>query len=251
MDKSKKWFTDSEFWTLNRSFIWTQKRVEMSQAAAGRAASLMGMKPGDSVLDLACGFGRHSLALSRMGYSVTGVDLNSDLVDEASGIACSEGLQATFLCGDMREYVSPDSFDHIIMLYNSFGYFSDPADDARVLANCFASLRHGGKLLLHLHPREGRGADGDSKYWFEDSEGVFYLNDYSENRERTWSSIRWIVLNGNSRREWEYGVRVYGEEEIKALMRSAGFTSLESYSSLKGDEYKSGSLSMYLTGTRI
>ncbi|MEA3476973.1 MAG: class I SAM-dependent methyltransferase [Bacteroidota bacterium] len=113
------WYDDPEYWEANRSFIWSEKRIEMSEIAAERIAELLEMKPGESILDMACGFGRHSLALSKQGYSVTGVDLNSNFIHEASVKAEELELDARFLCADMRDFVEPESFENIIIMYKT------------------------------------------------------------------------------------------------------------------------------------
>src|SRR5690625_5115337 len=56
------------------------------------------------ILDLGCGRGRHSIALARRGYQVTGIDLSKEVVGKAEEIAEEAGLRnVTFLTGDMRE----------------------------------------------------------------------------------------------------------------------------------------------------
>ncbi len=58
---ASSWFVDTDYWAANRSFIWSKKRIEMSAKAATDVSKLLNIKPGASVLDLACGFGRYSL----------------------------------------------------------------------------------------------------------------------------------------------------------------------------------------------
>jgi len=61
---SNEWFADNSYWETNRSFIWSDRRIAMSETAVDHIAKLLGMSEGESVLDLACGFGRHSFELS-------------------------------------------------------------------------------------------------------------------------------------------------------------------------------------------
>ena len=77
------WYRNREYWSENRRFIWSDRLIGASVEAAARIVSLLALEPGASVLDLACGFGRHSLELAAKGCRVTGVDLNPDLIGEA------------------------------------------------------------------------------------------------------------------------------------------------------------------------
>lgn len=238
-----EWFADQDYWKANRAFIWTEKRMEASGAAAGQISALLRMKPGDSVLDLACGFGRHSLALSALGCRVTGVDLNPGFISEALKNGELAGSDARFIRADMREFMERDGFDHVILMYNSFGYFRDPGDDARVIGNCFASLRPGGRFLLQVVPRElvkaGRPS-GRFRHWYEEKDGTIRLEESEVDPEWTWNTTRWILLKGTDRREYVYGMRLYGSEEVRELLSSRGFSSVAAYGDLGGKPYEPG-----------
>lgn len=238
---SRDWFSDMDYWETNRSFIWPGKRLEMSETAVGHICALLGMKPGEAILDLACGFGRHSLVFSRLGYRVTGVDLNPGFIAEAAAEASSTGADARFLCADMREFVEPETFDHIILIYNSFGYFQDRADDSKVISNCLRSLRPGGRFLIQTATRELIRAcrpSGHSSYWHEQEDGTIRLEESSVDPEWTWNTTRWILLNGAQRREYSYGLRLYGSEELIQLLSSSGFSSIIPYGGLAGKPFE-------------
>jgi SAM-dependent methyltransferase len=103
-----------------------------------------------SVLDIACGAGRHTLELARLGYSVTGNDLSPYLLEEARKEA--EKCEATiaFSCCDMREFPANGDFDLVVQLFTSFGYFDKEEDDLRVFRNVNKSLKNGGWYVLDL-----------------------------------------------------------------------------------------------------
>lgn len=234
------WYRNREYWSENRRFIWSDRLIGASVEAAARIMSLLALEPGASVLDLACGFGRHSLELAAKGCRVTGVDLNPDLIGEAVASASSRGLGARFVCDDMRRYVEPDAFDSVICMYNSFGYFTDPADDRLVLGNCLRSLVDGGSLLLAVTPREVvRRAcpSGDSRYWREDPDGSILLEEATVDEAWTWRSSRWILLRGAERREYGYGMRLYGASELRDLLASVGFSNIRLLDNLAGKPY--------------
>ena len=250
MDLPKSdWFFDKEYWKANRSFIWSKKRIEMSETAAGRIASLLEIKPGDSILDLACGFGRHSLPLAGFGYSVTGIDLNKSFIKEASRKAQELSLNARFDCKDMRRFKETNAFQNIIIMYNSFGYFEDPNDDKTVIKNCFQSLKSGGKLLLQVPTREKMVASRfgkQARYWFEERDGTIRLEEATANNNWTWNTSRWILLRGSERREYTYGMRIYSTSEYITLCTSEGFINPKTYGGINGRAYEAGKDSLVL-----
>jgi ubiquinone/menaquinone biosynthesis C-methylase UbiE len=81
-----------------------------------------GTGPG-SLMDVACGTGRHALELAAMGWHVTGVDYNRELLERAREGASTRGLEVAFLEQDMRELdVDGRPFDVITCLFDSIGY---------------------------------------------------------------------------------------------------------------------------------
>lgn len=240
---ASNWFNDEEYWKANRSYIWSEKRIEMSAIAAERISTLLMMKSGESVLDLACGFGRHSIPLSKLGFKVTGIDLNQSFIREASERANELGLATQFECVDMRDYMNPEEFDNVIITYNSFGYFADPEDDRKVIKNIYKSLKPGGKLLLQDVTRECIVAyrkSNVSRNWFEDSDGTIRLEETSANEDLTWNTTRWILIKGSERREYTYGMRIYSTAEYINLLTSEGFTNPKQYGGFSGKPYEEG-----------
>ena len=106
------------------------------------------LAPGQRVLDVGCGPGRHSLALARRGIEVLGVDLSEDFVALAREAAGAEGLPARFEVGDVRELASDGGFDAVLCLcQGGFGLLGG-RDEPRAFERIAAAVRPGGRLAL-------------------------------------------------------------------------------------------------------
>lgn len=68
------------------------------------------------IIDIGCGTGRHSIELSRRGYSVTGIDLSESLMARATEKAKQSNLQIDFQRHDARNLPFVNQFDAAIML---------------------------------------------------------------------------------------------------------------------------------------
>jgi len=105
------------------------------------------MPDGGSVLDLACGAGRHALELGRRGYSVEGVEINPALVAYADRCAYEDATRVRFVEADMRTTQYPAQFDSVLVMNSSLGFFDDQTN-LQVLKACAGALVQGGRLLL-------------------------------------------------------------------------------------------------------
>ena len=100
-----------------------------------------------SLLDLACGKGRHAHAAAMKGHQVVGLDLSSNSI-AAAQLDHKGAAGLSFVEGDMRHFSLGQQFDGILNLFTSFGYFSQPQDHLAVLANVHAHLKPGGFFVL-------------------------------------------------------------------------------------------------------
>jgi SAM-dependent methyltransferase len=249
---SHEWFADESYWEENRSFIWPNQRISNSGIGAGYAMQLLGACNGESILDLACGFGRHSFEFYRKGLVVTGVDLNPKFIDEANSKVIKTKAEIRFIRADMREFVEPESYNHIVMMYNSFGYFKDPADDMLVISNCFKSLLPGGKLLISAMGREinrRHMPSGESRHWWE-KDGKYRLQECLFNEESSILSIKWILLNGSISSTFDYNVRLYSKQKLLDLLTKVGFDDIQFYGSIKGTQYDDKAHSLVVTAQK-
>ncbi len=99
-------------------------------AEAAFVAMLAGASRG-RLLDVACGTGRHAREFAALGFDVTGVDYNDDLLAVArAGAGAAPGV--SFEHGDMRCLPAPaEPYDVVTCLFDSIGY---PLDDDSIVA---------------------------------------------------------------------------------------------------------------------
>lgn len=106
--------------------------------------SFLNLKKNDSILDLACGRGRHSKYLYKRGFKVTGVDLSQESIAYAKQYE-KNGLH--FEVHDMcLSY--PKKFDAVFNLFTSFGYFEKEADNLKTIKAIKSELKATGYAVI-------------------------------------------------------------------------------------------------------
>jgi 2-polyprenyl-3-methyl-5-hydroxy-6-metoxy-1,4-benzoquinol methylase len=101
------------------------------------------------VLDVGCGTGRHAIELAKRGYKVTGIDLSPSQLRRAAKNAKAAGVRVEFLRKDARDFSFKSKYGLVIMLCEGgFPLMETDEENYRILENCAASLKKGGKFVF-------------------------------------------------------------------------------------------------------
>jgi len=114
-------------------------------AGAEEFVARLDLKPGRRVLDVACGTGNQSLPAARTGAAVTGLDLATNLIEQARANAAAAGLRIQFDEGDAEQLPYADaSFD---VVFSMFGAMFAPRPEL-VAAELLRVCRTGGRIAM-------------------------------------------------------------------------------------------------------
>jgi len=109
----------------------------------------IGFNKSKRILDVGCGTGRHSIELSRRGYSITGIDLSDSLLGKAKEKADRQGLKIDFLKYDARNLPFRNEYDLAIMLCEgAFPLMETDEMNYEILKNATISLKEHGKFIF-------------------------------------------------------------------------------------------------------
>jgi ubiquinone/menaquinone biosynthesis C-methylase UbiE len=115
------------------------------QASADQFISRLALKPGDQVLDVACGTGNTAIPAARAGATVTGSDIATNLLEQARARAAAEGLTIKFEEGDAENLpYSDNAFDVVVTMY---GAMFAPRPEL-VAAELVRVCRPGGRIAM-------------------------------------------------------------------------------------------------------
>jgi SAM-dependent methyltransferase len=191
---------------------------------------LLGLPQGSRILDVPCGQGRHAHLLAEAGFKVDGLDYSKHLLEIARRRGTSSSLKYTQ--GDMRRLPSrwSNRFDAVINLFTSFGFFTSPSDDAKVIREFARVLAPGGVLLWHGGNRDGVVSRFLSRDWWEAGEGTVIAH------ERSFDSLSGVltidsILKGDKTgiERRTHRIRLYTPTRLAELCADAGLIVEQSY----------------------
>ena len=179
------------------------------------------------ILDLCCGQGRHSIELASRGFKyIFGLDRSRYLIQKAKNNAKKLGLQCKFREGDARKLqYDSDSFDTVLILGNSFGYFESINDDLQVLKEVFRVLKPWGKILIDMSDGSYIKKNFQPRSWEWIDKNLFVCRERSLSLDKNKLISREVITHVNKGVlvDQFYSERLYSKNGIQALLERVGF----------------------------
>ncbi len=183
---------------------------------------ILGAPAGAKILDVPCGQGRHAHLFAEAGFDVDGLDYSEPLLVRAK--ARGTGKRLRYTRGDMRKLPArwTGRFDAVVNLFTSFGFFTEPADDARVVAEFARVLQPGGMFVWHGGNRDGVMARFLARDWWQTEDGTLIAHERSFDGLSGVLTIRSTWRGKRSSGEREHRIRLYTATRLAELCLDAG-----------------------------
>ena len=188
------------------------------------------LNAGNAVLDVMCGYGRHSLELAKRGIKVTAVDNLADYINEIKEKSEAGNLEIECFCEDVLEMELDKQYDAAICMGNSLQFFNEE-ETLRLLSNISAHLKPGGKFFINTWSiAEIAMKDFKDKSWSRIGD-LLFLTDCKLHFHPTRIETTSIIITDSGERENKIGVDfIYSISEIETMLNKTGFQLNEIYS---------------------
>ena len=141
--QKKEWFEewfDTEYYHI----LYKNRDDSEAQTFIKNLHKELDFSPNLEILDLACVKGRHTKFLNELGLNASGCDLSQNSISTALADTKNE---IDFFVHDMRDEL-PKTYDVVLNLFTSFGYFEDLNDNLKVFNSVKNKLNTGGAFLI-------------------------------------------------------------------------------------------------------
>lgn len=235
--KSGKWYV--EFFREGFYRRWAPAaRFERAEQEVEFIVQALGLPAKARILDLCCGEGRHTIALARRGYQMSGLDLSALHLRLARRAAKEAGVDVRWHRADMRDIPWEEEFEGVINMFTSFGYLESDEEDFRVLQGVARALRPGGRFLIDTINREMLMRRWQERDWQEGADGALHLEergfDLLTSRQR--NRVLTIFPDG-TRDERQIDLRLYTLTELAGMLSRAGVLFRGVWGDFDGSDY--------------
>lgn len=228
---SLQWFS-SWFDTPFYHILYKDRDDVEAHAFMDTLTQYLNIPQGGTILDLACGKGRHSVYLNTLGYDVTGADLSENSIEFAKQFE-NEHLQ--FKVHDMCKPFNKE-FDAVFNLFTSFGYFEHEEDNLNTIKAIKTDLNESGLAVIdfmnsdyvieNLVPEEVKVIDNITFFLRRSVVDGYILKD-----------IEFVYEQKTYK--FQERVRAFTLRDFEALFEKAGVYLLDVFGDYKLNKYRS------------
>lgn len=182
------------------------------------------------VLDLMCGYGRHTIALARKGIQVTAVDNLPAYTNEIRETVNRENLPVDVVTGSVPGYKPPEGFDLVVCMGNSLNFFN-AGELEKLFSSIAAALKTGGHLLINSWSiAEIVFRNFKDKSWSQIGDMKF-LNEAAFLFHPTRIETESTIITSDGKTETKKGVDyIFSLNELDTMLSAAGLMLREVYS---------------------
>lgn len=231
---------------------WANDADEQVEQMLDRLREVYDYAP-DSVLDIGCGIGRHTIRFAERGLTAHGLDLSPEYVERARERATAAGVDdhTSFFQHDMRNLDElSDTYDLVINVWTSFGFFDDRTN-AAVIDACRDRLNPDGAFLLEVPNKDGFLTTWSGASVGKPSENAVHAerHEYDPLTSRVTVTI-FAVEDDTYLGEGQFETRLYAPNELRREVKAAGFNEVRSSGGFDGEELTRSSRRLLVTGRK-
>ncbi len=221
--------------------------AERTQREIDFLVDALALAPNARVLDVGCGFGRHTIELGRLNYRALGIDPAEAMIEAARAQAAEAGAEVEFRQVAGEDFAMAGQFDAAICLFTTLGQVAadSPADNRGLLAAVANALKADGLLALEL-PQKQPALDAlKACDRFGDANNYTHV-ERSYDTEADVVTEQFRVVTPSHTQTYRLRYRLFSQEDVASLLGAAGLRIAQCYAGFTGAELTENSQNMLL-----
>lgn len=206
-----------------------------------------------TILDFMCGFGRHSIALGKLGYCVKGFDIDEQSIIQAIKKAKKLSLHnVKFEIGDAVAFSKKENFDATICIYSAIGAF-DQKSNKTLFRNLLYSTKPGGRLILDvLNPEwaiKHICAYKRKEVIFQKKK--YYIKHFRKILSKPLREYNILKMIYPIKKTMTYSLQLYSLKQIKRMLKVHHFKLFDCFGFFNGESISSDTQRMIIIADRL
>jgi SAM-dependent methyltransferase len=197
------------------------------------------------ILELCCGTGRLTLPIAKEGYTITGVDNSSTMLEQAKLKAAETRIKIQFIEADIRTLDLPEKYDLIFIPFNSIHHLYRNEDLLMAINAVKKHLKNGGLFLLdcynpNIHYIVGNENELKEIAEYETSDGRKVLIKQAMQYENSTqiNRIEWhYFISGEFNSIQNLDMRMYFPQELDGYLKWMGFNIVKKFGSFEEEVF--------------
>lgn len=184
-----------------------------------------------TILDVCCGTGTMCELLDDEGFAMSGFDLSEEMIRQARKKARDQQRTIRYEVADVAEFDMGTTFDAAFSFFDSLNYVVDPVRLQEGFQRVAAHLEPGGSWIFDLNTEYAFENQMFDQEHLKKGSNVRYkwTGDYDKESRLIHVHMRFWV--GGKECEETHVQRAHSDEEIREMLRIAGFDRVRSYHS--------------------
>lgn len=227
MKDTTEWFENFFDSFYNRT--WGAFSIKKTKDEVDFIEDVLNLTPGQKILDVPCGFGRHAIELAKRGYDVTGIEYNQYQLEQARKLMEQNGVSFSIIKADMRNIPVENTYDKLFNFFTSFGYFSD-SENELTIKQFHKALKPGADMLLECMHRDYIVRNFRQGEIVHAEDGSIFLSERKfEHLTSRINGVSSLIEPDGKITERKLSLRIYSLHELLNMFKNNGFEILEVY----------------------
>jgi SAM-dependent methyltransferase len=247
-----QWY--KEGWSLD---IKNESWVEDTANQVDFIIKTLKLKGNEKILDLACGFGRHSLHFAKLGFDVTGVDITKDYIIDAETEARKKDLKIKFIHDDIRNIRFHGEFDVVLNLADgAIGYLENDEENLKLFDVISRALKSGGKHFMDVCNAEHAQAHFPKRHWEIGLKSLSLPEFLWEEKTKRMLYSQWEaefgkILEKPKEIVPENSIRLYSKNELETILKDRNMEIISTYCNYYGKPESKSELQLLVYSKKI
>lgn len=195
---------------------------ERTKAELDFILSQVNLKPGDNLLDIGCGSGRHAVELAQRGFRVVGIDPSNAMIQAARQAASGMDNEPQFIQARAEQFKSGQKFEAALCLFTTLGQIDNGGDNRLLVERVFDLLNKDGYFVVEIPHPEWVKTNLVYEEYIPFQKGTMYIERSFSESDNTITEIFTRVTRAE-RRAYLLKYRLFSREELVTMLETCGF----------------------------